>query len=452
MAEIIGFVVLVVSIVAVAMLKACHDEIRKNEDRIEDLTRQIRRLQASSGRGVEDAPSQPLEGVPEKVISTSAVMQELRQEISVPPQVDVPARPAPKEVPGVSARTNSRGSARGSEARRYPRWRRGLKPRNHQPKPLFDGLDRDRWATLEVKLGKQWMTWVGAIVLFLSVGFFVKYAFEHKWLGEAARVILGGIAGMSVLAAGERFVRRKMRALGQGLVGAGLAILYVSLFAAYGLYGLLPQTVTFVLMVIVTAGGMALAVIHDAVAVSFLAVLGGLLTPVLLRTGRDPRDALFAYVLLLDLGVLGVALFKRWRMLDVLAFIGTWALFTGWYFTFRHVPTYSTNAHRLVARHLLCGVPHPAFRLPPAVGDADCGRTFLPGGVQRRGNVRADLHDPSRRAQARPRPHNAGHECVIPRLGLTHQETPARRRACGLRIHRFVGAVSDHSDTDPSGL
>ena len=94
-------------------------------------------------------------------------------------------------------------------------------------------------------------------------------------------------------------------------------------------------------MVIVTAGGMALAVIHDAVAVSFLAVLGGLLTPVLLRTGRDPRDALFAYVLLLDLGVLGVALFKRWRMLDVLAFIGTWALFTGWYFTFRHAPTYS---------------------------------------------------------------------------------------------------------------
>ena len=203
MAEIIGFVALVVSIVAVAMLKACHDEIRKNEDRIEDLTRQIRRLQASSGRGVEDAPSQPLEGVPEKVISTSAVMQELRQEISVPPQVAVPARPAPKEVPGVPGAPTTEALpavAKAETSEMAPR----PEAARHQPKPLFDSLDRDRWATLEVKLGKQWMTWVGAIVLFLSVGFFVKYAFEHKWLGEAARVILGGIAGMSVLAAGER--------------------------------------------------------------------------------------------------------------------------------------------------------------------------------------------------------------------------------------------------------
>ncbi len=80
-----------------------------------------------------------------------------------------------------------------------------------------------------------------------------------------------------------------------------MAILYVSLFAAYGLYGLLPQAVTFVLVAIVTAGGVVLA------------VLGGLLTPVVLRTERDPRDALFAYLLLLDLGVLGVAFLKRWR-------------------------------------------------------------------------------------------------------------------------------------------
>jgi len=174
-------------------------------------------------------------------------------------------------------------------------------------KSLFDRFDREGWASLEVKLGKQWMTWVGAVVLFLSVGFFVKYAFEHKWLSETARVILGVIAGLSALGVGERFIRRGMRALGQGLVGAGLAILYVSLFAAHGLYGLLPQAVTFILMAIVTAGGVVLAVVHDAVAVSFLAVLGGLLTPVMLRTGQDSRDALFAYLVLLDLGVLGVA-------------------------------------------------------------------------------------------------------------------------------------------------
>ena len=61
----------------------------------------------------------------------------------------------------------------------------------------------------------------------------------------------------------------------------------------------------------VTAAGMALAVLHDAIPLGFLAVLGGFMTPVLVSTGNDPGAALFCYITLLDLGVLGVAFFKR---------------------------------------------------------------------------------------------------------------------------------------------
>jgi hypothetical protein len=344
MAEMTGIVALVIGIIALLMLKGSRDTIRLLEARIEDLARQVHRLQESSGREGQEAPSQTRLAVPDKVVSTPWVQPEPKQEIFVPPPADVPVRPAPKETRAIS--DTPKAEALHVVAKpETPAVVSAEEPPGQPPeaeRSLFDSFDRERWATWEARLGKQWMTWVGAVVLFLSVGFFVKYAFEHKWLGEGARVILGVVAGIGVLAAGERFIRRQMRALGQGLVGAGLAILYVSLFAAYGLYGLLPQSVTFLLMAVVTAGGVVLAVIHDAVAVSFLAVLGGFLTPVLLRTGRDPRDALFAYLLLLDLGVLGVAFFKRWRALDVLAFLGTAALFTGWYFTFRHAPTYAT--------------------------------------------------------------------------------------------------------------
>jgi len=342
MSGIIGLAALVVSIIALVILKGCRDVIKRHEDRINYLTREIHRLKQSTDLSVEEAPSQPPEEVPETTVST--LVQNLRRDTSITEKVDVPAHPVPEEVPEVSAEPTGEALRAVAE----PKTREIVplpEPERRQlletAKSRLQGIDRERWATLEAKLGKQWMTWVGAIVLFLSAGFFVKYAFEHQWLGEGARVILGVVAGIGVAAAGERFVRREMRALGQGLIGTGLAILYVSLYAAYGFYGLLPQKITFVLMALVTTGGMVLAVLHDAVAVSFLAVLGGLLTPVMLRTGRDPRDSLFAYLLLLDLGVLGVAFFKRWRALDVLAFIGTWALFTGWYFKFRHAPTYS---------------------------------------------------------------------------------------------------------------
>ena len=200
--------------------------------------------------------------------------------------------------------------------------------------PAAPPVGREWWGRFEEEAGKRWMTWAGAVALFFAVAYFVKYAIDREWLGPRTQVCMGVTFGILMLVLGDLSLRRKMRALGQGLVGGGLAILYVSLFAAFSFYHLVPQLPAFAAMVIVTAAGMTLAVLHNALPVSFLAVLGGLLTPVLLSTGEDARDALFSYLVLLNLGVLGVALFRGWRALDALAFVGTAGLFAGWYFEF----------------------------------------------------------------------------------------------------------------------
>jgi len=187
------------------------------------------------------------------------------------------------------------------------------------------------WESWEEKFGKKLMTWAGVVILFFAAAFFVKFAFDNRWLGPVARISLGLIAGAALLAAGDQCLRRRMRPLGQGLLGGGLAVLYVSLFAAQAIYQLLSQEMTFAAMIAVTIAGAMLAILHNGLPIAFIAVLGGFLTPVLVSTGTDARDALFTYLVLLDLGVLGVAVFKRWRALDALAFIGTAALYTGWY-------------------------------------------------------------------------------------------------------------------------
>lgn len=103
--------------------------------------------------------------------------------------------------------------------------------------PAPSNIDRQWWTELEESVGKRWMTWGGALALFLSAGFFLKYAFDNHWLGPTGRVALGLVAGVGLLAAGDQYIRRHMRTLGQGLMGGGLAILYVALFAAFSLMG-----------------------------------------------------------------------------------------------------------------------------------------------------------------------------------------------------------------------
>lgn len=197
---------------------------------------------------------------------------------------------------------------------------------------------------VEASLGMRWLVWVGTALLFLGIAFFLKYAYDRDWLGRffgpRLRIATAATAAFALAAAGWRSLRREMPALGQALLGGGQALLYLTVFAAFQPAAfvvdepLLGPTTAFLLMAAITATGLAAAVRLDAVAMAFLAVLGGLATPVMVGRGEDARDVLFAYLLLLDLGVLGVALHRRWRALDVLAFVGTALLFGGWFARF----------------------------------------------------------------------------------------------------------------------
>ena len=213
------------------------------------------------------------------------------------------------------------------------------RPRRGEPEQPATGKGRRQgartvWDRVEKSVGEKWIAWIGALVLIFAVGFFVEYAIDFGLLGPTARCALGVVVGMVMATVGDVCLRRNMRGLGQGLVGGGVGALYLSIFAAFYYYEIMPPAAAFGFMALITAGGMALAVLHAALPIAFISLLGGLLAPVLCSTGADNRDALFLYLLVLNLGALGVSFACRWRALDLLAMAGTWALFGGWYAQF----------------------------------------------------------------------------------------------------------------------
>ena len=185
-----------------------------------------------------------------------------------------------------------------------------------------------RHIDLEQRIGARWATWVGIVAILFAVSFFLKWSFDSDLIGPRARVALGGAAGIALLLAGLALSRRRdVPYLSEGLAGLGLGVLYLSLWAAHGLYGLLGAPATFTCMLAVTVLGAVVAVASSRQITAALAVVGGLLTPVLLTVARPDERNLLVYLLVLDFLVLAIARFRSWPALNRLAWAGSALLF-----------------------------------------------------------------------------------------------------------------------------
>ena len=184
---------------------------------------------------------------------------------------------------------------------------------------------------LEQVIGRKWLGWVAILLIFGATVYFLKYAFENRWIGELGRVMLGVAAALTLVWLGHDRHQKQWRYLSQILTGGGIAILYLSIYGAFGYYHLIDQRGAFVFLAIVVAEAFLLAAVYVAPSIAVMALVGGFLVPVLLSSGRDQYGSLFTYIGLLDLGMLGVVIGRSWRWIGSLAYAGTQSLFWIWY-------------------------------------------------------------------------------------------------------------------------
>jgi uncharacterized membrane protein len=181
-------------------------------------------------------------------------------------------------------------------------------------------------------MGVKLFAWLGGFALFLGAVFFVKLSIEQGWIPPEVRVALGFILGAGLVAGGVVLSRKKYAVTAQTLCATGIVTLYAVTFACRSIYhfsffGVIP---TFAVMALITTTAFLLAVRMDARVVALLGMLGGFLTPILLSTGRDNPMGLFGYIGLLNIGLLAVALHRRWHFLVPLAAACTGLMEIGW--------------------------------------------------------------------------------------------------------------------------
>ncbi|MDR2838888.1 MAG: DUF2339 domain-containing protein, partial [Azonexus sp.] len=169
----------------------------------------------------------------------------------------------------------------------------------------------------------------GLVILFIGLSFLVRYAAQIGLLPIELRLAAVGAAGVALLVIGFR--RRESRPdFGLILQGGGVAVMYLTVFAAFRLYALLPQLAAFGLMALVCAFSCVLALLQNSRALAFAAFAGGFATPLLLSTGGGSHVALFSYYTLLDLAILFIATRRAWRELNLLGFVVTFGIAGAW--------------------------------------------------------------------------------------------------------------------------
>ncbi len=178
-------------------------------------------------------------------------------------------------------------------------------------------------------LGGNTVLRVGVVLLFLGLAFLLRYATEGMVVPIELRYAGVAAAALGLLGLGW-WLRLRNSNYGLMLQGAGIAVLYLTVFAAMRLHPLIDPGAAMGLLVAVTVFSAILAITQDALGLACAAALGGFAAPILVSTGAGSHVALFSYFALLNAGILAIAWFKAWRLLNVIGFVGTFGIGFAW--------------------------------------------------------------------------------------------------------------------------
>lgn len=197
------------------------------------------------------------------------------------------------------------------------------------PQPTVPGRPPVYQPILDWFLGVHVVVRVGIVLLFIGVALLFRFAVEQGWLSLELRLLLAGALGLVLLLVGWQ-LREKRRTYAFTLQGGGFGIMYITVYASFRLYELLPPVPAFAILLALVVVTVLLALMGDSLPLAAMAISGGFLAPILASTGQGSHVTLFALYLVLNLGILAIAWFKAWRVLNLLGFLFTFAVGSLW--------------------------------------------------------------------------------------------------------------------------
>ena len=183
-------------------------------------------------------------------------------------------------------------------------------------------------------LRENWVLAIAAASLALAGVFMVQYGIENGLLTPFWRV-MGALGFGAALIAGGEYIRRKSgddtydgdstgatQSLPSVLSGAGIVVLYVAVFGARALYGLIGPTTTFAGLGAVSGIALVLGWFSGPV-LAAVGILGASLAPFITGSDSDNSWIVHYYLAMVAAVALGIDTVKRWAWISAIGLIAT---------------------------------------------------------------------------------------------------------------------------------
>ncbi len=184
---------------------------------------------------------------------------------------------------------------------------------------------------LEKFIGENLINKIGILITIIGVAIGAKYSIENDLISPLTRIILGYVMGLGLLGFGIK-LKEKYKNFSAVLVSGAMVIMYFITFAAYSFYELIPQTFTFLLMVVFTIFTVVAALNYNLPIIAHLGLVGAYAVPFLLSNDSGRVEILFSYVAIINIGILIISFSKYWKSLYYSSFLLTWIIYLSWYF------------------------------------------------------------------------------------------------------------------------
>lgn len=192
-------------------------------------------------------------------------------------------------------------------------------------KPKDVRASKRRQVNYEKFIGENLFGKVGILIFVIGVGFFVKYAIDQDWINETFRTILGFLTGAVLLAVAGR-LQKNYRTFSSLLAGGAFAVFYLTVAIAFHYYHLFSQTAAFIILIGITVFMSILSVVYDRRELAVISLIGGFLAPFIVSSGEGNYMVLFTYLSVLNLGMFGLSMNRKWGELPLISFVFTYLI------------------------------------------------------------------------------------------------------------------------------